>query len=227
MGPETQWLWSRRYVRVFFKDLTEPDPLETVVAFVSNVVTRAARLLNICSIFVIFPSHSHEATVLGKRWDAIFEPAYVLNEHSGNFATCTNISLIFSSIVLARHPVPSRSGREPSGEPTFEGEAGSITRTCHENRWETTKTLGQGKTRSAREREKHRARSNRIWFMSQNGCGSPQVLNPPFDLFQRFHHNKHVVTKTQIGYAVSFFVTQFDAQALLVPSLNVSFSIAD
>ena len=32
--------------------------------------------------------------------------------------------------------------------------------------------VGQGRTRSTREREKHRARSNRKWFLSQNGCGS-------------------------------------------------------
>ena len=30
-----------------FLDLAEPDPLETDVAFVSNVVTRAARLLTV------------------------------------------------------------------------------------------------------------------------------------------------------------------------------------
>ena len=42
---------------------------------------------------------------------------------SGNFETCTNVSLIFYSIVLARFPVPSRSGREPLGEPIFEEEA--------------------------------------------------------------------------------------------------------
>ena len=42
---------------------------------------------------------------------------------SGNFATCTKMSLIFSSIVLH---VPSRSGREPSGEPIFEEEAGTV-----------------------------------------------------------------------------------------------------
>ena len=35
-----------------------------------------------------------------------------------------NISLIFSLIVLAWIPVPSRSGREPSGEPIFEEDAG-------------------------------------------------------------------------------------------------------
>ena len=48
-----------------FQDLAEPDPLETDVALVSNVVTRAARLLTICSIFVIFASH--EATV----WESV------------------------------------------------------------------------------------------------------------------------------------------------------------
>ena len=49
-----------------FKDLAEPDPLETDVALVSNVVTRAARLLTICSIFVIF--ESYEATVWESVW---------------------------------------------------------------------------------------------------------------------------------------------------------------
>ena len=44
-----------------FQDFAEPDSLDTVVAFVSHVVTRAARLLTICSIFVIFASC--EATV--------------------------------------------------------------------------------------------------------------------------------------------------------------------
>ena len=43
----------------------------------------------------------------------------------GNFAICTNISLIFSSIVLARYPVPSSSGREPFEEPKFEEKAGN------------------------------------------------------------------------------------------------------
>ena len=49
-----------------FQDLTEPDPLETDVAFVSNVVTQTARLLTICSIFVIFASY--EATVWESVW---------------------------------------------------------------------------------------------------------------------------------------------------------------
>ena len=39
---------------------------------------------------------------------------------SGNFATCVNISLIFLSIVPARYPVLSRSGREPFGATMFE-----------------------------------------------------------------------------------------------------------
>ena len=49
-----------------FQDLADPDPLETDVAFVSNVVTRAARLLTICSIFVIFASY--KATVWESVW---------------------------------------------------------------------------------------------------------------------------------------------------------------
>ena len=105
-----------------FHDLAEPDPLETDDAFVSNVVTRAARLLTICSIFVIFASY--EATVWESAWTQ-FSNLDTLCMSNGNFATCTNISLIFSSIVLARYPVPSRSGREPLGEPKFEEEAGA------------------------------------------------------------------------------------------------------
>ena len=54
-----------------FQDFAEPDPLETDVAFVSNMVKRAARLLTICSIFVIFVS---------KRLDAIFESGYAQPE---------------------------------------------------------------------------------------------------------------------------------------------------
>ena len=41
---------------------------------------------------------------------------------SGN---CSKISLIFSFIVLARNPVPSKFGREPLGQPIFEEEAGA------------------------------------------------------------------------------------------------------
>ena len=104
-----------------FQDLAEPDPMETVVAFVSNVVTRAARLQDIFSIFVIFASY--EATEWESVWTQ-FSNLDTLCMSSGNFAICTNISLIFSSIVLARYPVPSRSGREPLGEPIFEEEAG-------------------------------------------------------------------------------------------------------
>ena len=50
----------------FFHYLAEQDPVETVVAFVSNVVPRAARLPTICSIFVIFASF--EATVWESVW---------------------------------------------------------------------------------------------------------------------------------------------------------------
>ena len=48
-----------------FHDLAESEPLETDVAFVSNVVTQADRLVTICSIFVIFASY--EATV----WESV------------------------------------------------------------------------------------------------------------------------------------------------------------
>ena len=105
-----------------FHDLAESDPLETDVAFVSSMVTRAARLLTICSIFVIFASY--EATVWESVWTQ-FSNLDMLSMSSGNFAICTNILWIFSSIVLARYPVPSRSGREPLGEPVFEEEEGN------------------------------------------------------------------------------------------------------
>ena len=52
-----------------FQDLAEPDPLETVVAFVSNVVTRAAMLLTIGSIFVIFASYEQ---LYGKAFGRYF-----------------------------------------------------------------------------------------------------------------------------------------------------------
>ena len=42
-----------------------------------------------------------------------------------------------------------------------------------------------------------------------------------FQLPQRGRHHEHVVSKTKVGYAVSFFVTQFHAQARFVPSFNV------
>ena len=108
------------------------------------MVTRAARLLTICSIFVIFASY--EATVWDSVW-AHFSNLDTLCMSSGNFAICMNMSLIFSSIELARYPVPSMSGREPSGDTTFEEEGwyrrywhiNSIAHTCHEKRWETTK----------------------------------------------------------------------------------------
>ena len=97
-----------------FQDLAEPDPLETVVAFVSNVVTRAAKaanhLFNIRNFRIFEP-------LFGKASGRNFSNLDTFCRSSGNFAICTNISLIFSSIVLARYPVPSRSGREPLGEP--------------------------------------------------------------------------------------------------------------
>ena len=73
-----------------FQELAEPEPLGTDVAFVSNVVTRAARLLTICSIFVIFASK--EATV----WESVWTQFSNLDTpcmSSGNFAICMNISL--------------------------------------------------------------------------------------------------------------------------------------
>ena len=96
-----------------FQEFAEPEPLETHVACVSNVVTRAAKLLTICSIFVIFASY--EATVWESIWKQ-FSNLDVLCMSIGNFAICMNISLIFSSIVLTRKPL---------GEPIFEEEAGT------------------------------------------------------------------------------------------------------
>ena len=101
-----------------FQDLGEVEPMETDVAFVSNLVG----LLTICSIFVIFVPC--EATVWENVWTQ-FSNLVTLCKGSGNFATCTNIPLIFHSIALGRIPVPSKSGREPLGEPIFEEEAGN------------------------------------------------------------------------------------------------------
>ena len=155
-----------------FQELAEPKPLETDVAFDSKAVTRAARLLTICSVFVIFASC--KATVWESVWTQ-FSNLDTLYMSSGNFAIFMNISLIFSSIVLGRYPVPSRSGREPLGEPIFEEEAGngdtgtsvpSLARAMRTGKklqnwvvdtWDKT-------TRNAREREKHRARSNKKWL---------------------------------------------------------------
>ena len=58
----------------FFQDLAEPDPLETDVAFVSNVVIRANHLFNI-SDFRIIRGHC-----LGKPLDAIVDAGRVLQE---------------------------------------------------------------------------------------------------------------------------------------------------
>ena len=75
-----------------------------------------------------------------------------------------------------RYPVPARSGREPFGEPMFEEEAGngdtgisvpSLARAMTKD-GETTKLgcrhLDKNKTREARARDKHRARSNKKWL---------------------------------------------------------------
>ena len=67
-----------------FQDRAEPEPLDTDVAFVSNVVTRAA----ICSIFVIVASY--EATVWESVWTQ-FSNLDMLCMSSGNLEICTNI----------------------------------------------------------------------------------------------------------------------------------------
>ena len=71
--------------RSMFQDLAEPEPLETDVAFVSNMVTRAARLPTTCSIFVIFAPY--EATVWESVW-AQFSNLDTLCMSSGIFAIC-------------------------------------------------------------------------------------------------------------------------------------------
>ena len=43
----------------------------------------------------------------------------------------------------------------------------------------------------------------------------------PFKLFLRVRHDKNVVSKSLVGYAISFLVSQFVVQALFVPSTNV------
>ena len=49
-----------------FQDLAEPEPLEPEAAPISKVATRAARLLSICSTFVILAVL--EATVCESVW---------------------------------------------------------------------------------------------------------------------------------------------------------------
>ena len=117
-----------------FQDLGEPNPLDTDVAIVSNVVTRAAKLLTICSMFVIFASY--DATVWESVWTQ-FSNLDTLRMSSDNFATCTNISLIFSFIVRAQYPVPSRSRRRGGWYRRY-WHICSIARTCHEKGWEST-----------------------------------------------------------------------------------------
>ena len=79
-----------------FQDLAELHPLETDVAFVSNVVTRAARLPTIGSIFVFA---SYGASVLESVWTH-FSKLDLLCVSSGNLETCTNISLIYCLMTL-------------------------------------------------------------------------------------------------------------------------------
>ena len=54
----------------------------------------------------------------------IFSNLHSLCLSSDIFSIITNISLTLSSVVLARYPVPSRTGRESLGEAIFKGEAG-------------------------------------------------------------------------------------------------------
>ena len=61
-----------------FQDLAEPDPLETDVAFVSNVVTRGCKAAN--HLFNIRDLGIIRGHCLGKRLDAIFELGYALYE---------------------------------------------------------------------------------------------------------------------------------------------------
>ena len=95
------------------QDLAESEPLETDVAFVSNAATRASKLLTLFNVRVFA---SYEATVWESVWTQCSNQD-IIYMGSGNSKICLNISLILSSIVLARYPVPPRSGREPLGEP--------------------------------------------------------------------------------------------------------------
>ena len=166
-----------------FQDLAEPEPLETDVAPVSNVVTRAARLSTICSKEVIFASY--EVTVWESVW-TLPSNLEILCMSSGNFATCMNISLIFLSIVLARYPVLSRSGREPFGTTVFEEvtvvrdwHVCSIAPTCLVQGWEITKLgcrhLDKSKTEKLVTQKYHTDARTRDGS-SQNGNGKSVVF---------------------------------------------------
>ena len=78
-------------------------------------------------IFVLFASY--EETSIWKQ----FSNLDTLWISSGNFATCTNISLIFSPIVLAHYPVLSKSRRRTRCRRYRH--IRSIARTCYEKRW--------------------------------------------------------------------------------------------
>ena len=47
------------------------------------------------------------------------------------------------------------------------------------------------------------------------------IARPFLELFQGARHHKHVVGETEIRKTVSFFITQFDAQAFAFPSFYV------
>ena len=81
-----------------FQELAEPEPLEAEATFVSKVVTQAARLSTICSMFVIFASY--EATVWESVWESVwaqFSNLCTLCASRGTFAIFMNISLMFIS----------------------------------------------------------------------------------------------------------------------------------
>ena len=138
----TQWLWSHHHVHSKFQELAEPEPLETDVALDSIMLTRAAKLLTICSLFVIFASC--EATVWENVWTQ-FSNLDILCMSRGNFAICMNNSFSFTSIVLVRYPVATRSGRgiirrtqirKGSWQRRYRHIC-SVGHTFHEKSWET------------------------------------------------------------------------------------------
>ena len=140
----------RHFVLVHLRDpvtveplLCEPDPLETDVAFVSNVVTRVARLLTICSIFVILAPY--EATVWESVWTQFSNrdtlcmggPLRNLYEHFVDFLL-HRAGTVSCSFEVRKRAV-GRTHIRRGGWCRRYWHVRSITRTCHEKGWETTK----------------------------------------------------------------------------------------
>ena len=161
------------------QDLAEPETFYAEGAYVSTLCKFAMRVLKICSISlslvakslsvfrVVWIHTGHPIRRSRKLCDLRFE--VYTNSKGEHWAFHP---LYFQS----RCPIPSMSEPEPLGEPYFGEEAcdggiGTFVPLLTRARRKAGKlqnwvadNFGQDKTRNAREREKHRARSSRKWL---------------------------------------------------------------